>query len=67
MTVGALGLGQVAISVRDVARARAFYRDVLGLAHLFDAGPSLSFFACGGVRLMLTLPPESEPIGRAHV
>jgi methylmalonyl-CoA/ethylmalonyl-CoA epimerase len=53
-------IGQIAINVKDTARARAFYRDVLGLRHLFDAGPSLAFFQCGGVRLMLSPPSERE-------
>ena len=47
-------IGQIAVTCEDVSRARAFYRDVLGLRHLFDAGPTLSFFDCAGVRLMLT-------------
>ena len=47
-------IGQIAIVCKDVARATTFYRDTLGLRHLFDAGPNLSFFDCGGVRLMLT-------------
>lgn len=47
-------IGQIAIVCKDVTRAKAFYRDVLGLTHLFDAPPGLSFFQCGGVRLMLT-------------
>src|SRR5437870_2231340 len=47
-------IGQIAIVCQDVARAKAFYRDVLGLQHLFDAGPGLTFFQCGGVRLMLS-------------
>ena len=47
-------LGQVAIPVTDLARAEAFYRDVLGFKHLFTVAPaSLAFFDCGGVRLML--------------
>jgi methylmalonyl-CoA/ethylmalonyl-CoA epimerase len=46
-------IGQIAVVCEDVARARDFYRDTLGLRHLFDAGPTLSFFDCGGVRLML--------------
>ena len=50
---------QVAVNVRDVDRARAFYRDKLGIRHLFDGGPKLTFFDCGGVRLMLG--PASEP------
>ncbi len=53
-------IGQIAINVKDTARARAFYRDVLGLRHLFDAGPSLAFFQCGGVRLMLSPPSERQ-------
>ena len=47
-------IGQIAVVCKDVPRARAFYRDTLGIRHLFDAGPSLTFFDCGGVRLMLT-------------
>jgi methylmalonyl-CoA/ethylmalonyl-CoA epimerase len=52
-------IGQIAVNVKDTARARAFYRDVLGLRHLFDAGPNLAFFQCGGIRLMLS--PASKP------
>jgi methylmalonyl-CoA/ethylmalonyl-CoA epimerase len=47
-------IGQVALTVRDLARAKQFYRDVLGMAFLFDAG-TLAFFQCGAVRLMLGL------------
>lgn len=55
-------IGQIAIVCKDVSRASAFYRDTLGLRHLFDAGPKLAFFDCGGVRLMLTTAerPEDE-------
>lgn len=53
-------IGQIAITVRDLPRAVAFYRDVLGIRHLFDAGPKLSFFDCGGVRLMLDIPEQPE-------
>lgn len=49
-------IGQIAITVRDVAVALPFYRDVLGLRLLFEAGPNLAFVAAGGVRLMLTTP-----------
>jgi catechol 2,3-dioxygenase-like lactoylglutathione lyase family enzyme len=45
-------IGQVARAVKDLAEAERFYRDVLGMRHLFSAG-KLSFFDCGGVRLML--------------
>ena len=47
------GVMQIALSVSDLGRAQAFYRDTLGLAHLFDA-PGMSFFAVGVVRLMLS-------------
>jgi methylmalonyl-CoA/ethylmalonyl-CoA epimerase len=52
---------QIAIPVRDLARAKRFYGETLGLAHLFDAPPGLAFYRCGEVRLMLSdseAPPE---------
>lgn len=52
-------IGQIAILVKDVARATEFYRDKLGMKHLFSAG-DLSFFDCGGVRLMLDKPEKAE-------
>jgi methylmalonyl-CoA/ethylmalonyl-CoA epimerase len=52
-------VGQVAINVRDLARATAFYRDTLGMRFLFGA-PNLSFFDCGGVRLMLGAAERPE-------
>ena len=45
-------LGQIARSVRDVAEAETWYRDVLGLRHLYTYGP-LAFFDLGGTRLFL--------------
>jgi len=56
-------VGQIAVTVQDVERATAFYRDVLGLEHLFTAPPGLSFFRCGEVRLMLSRP---EGASEAH-
>ncbi|MFL6264242.1 MAG: VOC family protein [Thermoanaerobaculia bacterium] len=53
-------IGQIAVVVRDIDRAVAFYRDTLGLKLLFQAPPKLAFFDCGGVRLMLSLPEEAE-------
>ena len=53
-------IGQIAINAKDVARATAFYKDVLGLSFLFGAGPNLSFFDCGGVRLMITRAEKPE-------
>jgi predicted enzyme related to lactoylglutathione lyase len=54
------GLRQVAITTKNVPALAAFYRDVVGLQHLFDAGPNLSFFDLGGVRLMLSVPSSPE-------
>ena len=49
-------IGQIAITVSDVAQAKAFYHGILGLKFLFDAGTNLSFLAAGSVRIMLTTP-----------
>jgi methylmalonyl-CoA/ethylmalonyl-CoA epimerase len=58
---------QIAVPVRDVKEAARFYRDTLGLKHLFDAPPALSFFDCGGVRLMLAGPDAQGQDGdRQH-
>jgi methylmalonyl-CoA/ethylmalonyl-CoA epimerase len=48
-------LGQVAITVADLARSREFYGEALGLKPLF-AMQNMAFFDCGGVRLMLSTP-----------
>ena len=56
-------LAQVAILVEDLDRAKAFYGDTLGLPHLFDAPPGLSFFQCGETRLMLSRPEGPEAAG----
>jgi methylmalonyl-CoA/ethylmalonyl-CoA epimerase len=51
-------IGQIAMPVRDLARAVAFYRDRLGMRFLFQAPPALAFFDCDGVRLMLDVPED---------
>lgn len=56
-------IAQIAIVVRDLERAKSFYRDQLGLQWLFDAPPGMSFFECGGTRLMLALPEGPETAG----
>jgi predicted enzyme related to lactoylglutathione lyase len=55
---------QISMRAIDPARAVLFYRDVLRLPLLFEAPPSLAFFDCGGVRLMLSAPePEFDHPG----
>lgn len=53
-------IGQLSITVHDVQRAIAFYRDTLGLRFLFEAPPQMAFFDCGGIRLMLAVPEKPE-------
>lgn len=52
-------IGQIAMTVGDLPRAVAFYRDVLGMRFLFEAPPAMAFFDCGGVRLMMSLPEQA--------
>ena len=51
-------IGQIAITVKNLARATAFYRDTLGLGFLYEAS-SMAFFDCGGTRLILG--PADQP------
>jgi methylmalonyl-CoA/ethylmalonyl-CoA epimerase len=60
-------LGQIALTVRDVAASTAFYRDAVGLRFLFGAGPSLAFLDAGGVRLMLSSPEGEYTPGLSSV
>ena len=60
-----IGVGQIARSVSDVAASEAWYRDTLGLDHLFTFG-DLAFFECGGTRLMLS-QAEDEPTAESII
>lgn len=55
-------IGQIALTVDDLAHAKDFYQNILGMKFLFDAG-SLVFFKCGDIRLMLTTAEKREPRG----
>lgn len=55
-------IGQIAREVKDIARAEAWYRDVLGLPHLYTFG-KLAFFDCGGTRLFLEESVGDEALG----
>ena len=55
------GIGQIHVSVTDLARSVRFYRDVLGLKLLFEVpGQPMAFFDCGGVRLYLGVPENPD-------
>lgn len=49
-------IGQIAITVSDVAKVLPFYRDILGLKFLFSPSANLAFLAAGPVRIMLSTP-----------
>jgi predicted enzyme related to lactoylglutathione lyase len=53
-------IGQIAVIVHDLERATAFYRDKLGMKHLFSVPPKMAFFDCDGIRLMLGIPERPE-------
>jgi methylmalonyl-CoA/ethylmalonyl-CoA epimerase len=59
--IGPGSIGQVSLGVRDVDRAVAFYRDVLGLRFLF-AFPGMAFFDCRDIRLYLSHVPGDAPL-----
>lgn len=60
-------IGQIAVPVRDLARASTFYRDTLGMKFLFQAPPGLGFFDCGGVRLLVDASAGNQIEPRSSV
>ena len=61
-TLALSDLGQIGLTITDLEKAVGFYRDKLGLKHLFSAPPAMAFFAAGSVRLLLSRPekPDAE-------
>ena len=59
-------ISQIGIHVTDLDRAKAFYGESLGLAHLFDAPPRLAFYQCGQTRLMLAENRQAGGRRRRH-
>ena len=57
-------IGQLMIPVDDFDRGVAFYRDILGLPHLFSAPPQMAFFMCGTVRLLVGVLPPGQAAQR---
>lgn len=52
-------LGQVSMLTRSASGAETWYRDTLGLGHIFTFG-DLVFFDCGGTRLFLRQVSDDE-------
>lgn len=46
-------IGQISRTVNDTKQSEAWYREVLGLPHLYTFG-NLAFFDCAGTRLVLS-------------
>jgi len=67
VSIGLNEIGQIALTISDLDRSVVFYRDTLGLKHLFSAPPGLAFFSCGAIRLMLSRPetPDAERLSAA--
>jgi DNA-binding CsgD family transcriptional regulator len=51
---------QIARTVQDIRRAEDWYKNVLGLSHLYTFG-NLAFFDCNGTRLMLSQESAAVP------
>jgi len=66
-TLAGRKLVQVALTVKDLDRARVFYRDTLGLTLMFEAGNML-FFDIGGQRLVVGLAEKpGAPVGGTYI
>lgn len=60
MSFGLSEIRQIAVNAHDIDRAVVFYRDKLGMKHLFSVPPKMAFFDCHGIMLMLSLPETEE-------
>jgi len=60
-------IGQIAVTVSDLERAVAFYRDTLKMRFLFQTPPGLAFFDCAGVRLLLDAAAENRTEKRSSI
>lgn len=59
-------IGQVALTVTNLDEAKNFYREVLGMRFLFDAG-TMAFFQCGTVRLLLGTGEATHTPGKGTI
>ena len=51
-------IGQISVNAHDIERATSFYREELGMKHLFSVPLKMAFFDCDGLMLMLSLPDK---------
>jgi len=58
-TVNLSQIGQISVNAHDIDRAVEFYRETLGMKHLFTI-PKMAFFDCNGINLMLATPEKPE-------
>ncbi len=54
-------IGQIAFQISDVQRIENFYKETIGLKHLFTVPGRMTFFDCDGVRLMFAVREPQEP------
>lgn len=61
-TLAIQAIGQISRTVKDIEQSVTWYRDVLGLTHLYTYD-KLAFFELGGVRLFLSevADPKQQP------
>jgi methylmalonyl-CoA/ethylmalonyl-CoA epimerase len=52
-------VGQIAVPIKNLDRAVQFYKEILGLPHLFSSN-GLAFFDCNSLRLLLSVPENNE-------
>jgi methylmalonyl-CoA/ethylmalonyl-CoA epimerase len=55
-------IGQIALTVTEIARSKDFYQNTLGMKFLFDAG-TMAFFQCGDIRFMIGASEDPSPRG----
>ena len=55
-------IGQIAFQISDVQKIENFYKETIGLKHLFTVPDRMTFFDCGGVRWMFAVREPGEPV-----
>jgi methylmalonyl-CoA/ethylmalonyl-CoA epimerase len=55
-------IGQIAFQISDVKKIESFYKEKIGLKHLFTVPGRMAFFDCDGVRLMFAVREPDEPV-----